>query len=206
MEALASTLPPAARQSRISRRCEVLVLGSGAPAAAGVGKTRLAVEVLGEAGRRGLDTLWTVATEAAASVPYGPVVDLLPEPEQTHPQQGARGSPPQEEPSTRLDLLQRTVRSLGERRRGRGLVLLEDAGNRARRARRPAAPAQAALPSEGGRVPLPGPARTRRPRLRRRAPARAVDQRRLLACVRGWCRARVIRLVAVGRAGRAGAC
>ncbi|MGH8887209.1 MAG: LuxR C-terminal-related transcriptional regulator [Egibacteraceae bacterium] len=78
--------------------------------AAGVGKTRLAVEVLDEAGRRGLDTLWTVATEAAASIPYGPVVDLLPK-------------PADEESSTRLDLLQRTVRSLGERRGGRGLVL-----------------------------------------------------------------------------------
>lgn len=78
--------------------------------AAGVGKTRLAVEVLGEAGRRGFDTLWTVATEAAASIPYGSVVDLLPK-------------PADEEPLTRLDLLQRTVRSLGERRRGRGLVL-----------------------------------------------------------------------------------
>ncbi|MGH3944288.1 MAG: hypothetical protein ACRDSI_04465, partial [Pseudonocardiaceae bacterium] len=33
--------------------------------AVGVGKTRLAVEALDEAGRRGLDTLWTVATEAA---------------------------------------------------------------------------------------------------------------------------------------------
>ncbi|MGH8899741.1 MAG: LuxR C-terminal-related transcriptional regulator [Egibacteraceae bacterium] len=78
--------------------------------AAGVGKTRLATEALGEAGRRGLDTLWTVATEAAASIPYGPVVDLLPK-------------PADEESSTRLDLLQRTVRSLEERRRGRRLVL-----------------------------------------------------------------------------------
>ena len=82
--------------------------------AAGVGKTRLAMEVLGEAGRRGFDTLWTVATEAAASIPYGPMVDVLPQLEL---------GPLDEEPSTRLDLLQRTVRSLGERRRGRGLVL-----------------------------------------------------------------------------------
>lgn len=82
--------------------------------AAGVGKTRLAVEALDEAGQRGLDTLWTVATETAASIPYGPVVHLLPQQEQGHLH---------EEPLTRLDLLQRTVRSLGERRRGRGLVL-----------------------------------------------------------------------------------
>ncbi len=60
--------------------------------AAGVGKTRLAVEALHEAGRRGLDTLWTVATEAAASIPYGPVVDLLPQPEQEPPDGGP--SPP----------------------------------------------------------------------------------------------------------------
>jgi DNA-binding CsgD family transcriptional regulator len=82
--------------------------------AAGVGKTRLAMEALHEASRRGLDTLWTVATEAAASIPYGPLVELLPQREQ--------GSP-DEEPTTRLDLLRRTVRSLKERRRGRGLVL-----------------------------------------------------------------------------------
>ncbi|MGH8905023.1 MAG: LuxR C-terminal-related transcriptional regulator [Egibacteraceae bacterium] len=83
--------------------------------AAGVGKTRLAVEALDEAGRRGLDTLWTVATRAAASIPYGPVVDLLPQPEQ--------------EPPTRLDLLQRTIRGLGERHRGRRLVLGVDDGH-----------------------------------------------------------------------------
>ncbi|MGH3885225.1 MAG: LuxR C-terminal-related transcriptional regulator [Pseudonocardiaceae bacterium] len=82
--------------------------------AMGVGKTRLAMEALDEAGRRGLDTLWTVATEVVASIPYGPVVDLLPQPEQEFPD---------EVPLTRLDLLQRTVRSLGVRRRGQGLVL-----------------------------------------------------------------------------------
>jgi hypothetical protein len=42
------------------------------PGAAGVGKTRLAVKVLDEAGRSELDTLWTVATEAAASIPFYP--------------------------------------------------------------------------------------------------------------------------------------
>lgn len=91
--------------------------------AAGVGKTRLAVEALDEAGRRGFDTRWTVATEAAASIPYGPVAHLLPQPEREPQDQKAGGSPPQEEPLTRLGLLQRTVRSLGEQRRGRGLVL-----------------------------------------------------------------------------------
>lgn len=85
--------------------------------AEGVGKTRLAVEALDEAGRRGLDTLWTVATEAAASIPYGPLVDLLPQPEQESSDEGLL---------TRLDLLQRTVRSVGERRRGRKLVLVVD--------------------------------------------------------------------------------
>lgn len=83
--------------------------------AVGVGKTRLAVEALDEAGRRGLDTLWTVATEAAASIPYGPVVDLLPQPDQERL--------PDEGHLTRADLLQRTIRSVDERRRGRGLVL-----------------------------------------------------------------------------------
>ncbi|MGH3965491.1 MAG: LuxR C-terminal-related transcriptional regulator [Pseudonocardiaceae bacterium] len=82
--------------------------------AVGVGKTRLAVEALDEAGRRGLDTLWTVATEAAAGIPYGPVAGLLPPPEQEPPDEGSL---------TRSDLLQRTVRSVGERRSGRGLVL-----------------------------------------------------------------------------------
>ncbi|MGH3751741.1 MAG: LuxR C-terminal-related transcriptional regulator [Pseudonocardiaceae bacterium] len=87
--------------------------------AVGVGKTRLAVEALDEVGRRGFDTLWMVATEAAASIPYGPVVDLLPQPEQ----EPSNEELPDEGPLTRSDLLQRTVRGARERRRGRGFVL-----------------------------------------------------------------------------------
>ncbi len=110
--------PLAGRQDVLRRITEAMrrpgCAGVVLVGAVGVGKTRLAVEALDEASRRGLDTLWTVATEAAASIPYGPMVDLLPQPEQESPD---------EEPLTRLDLLQRTVRGVGERRRGRRLVL-----------------------------------------------------------------------------------
>src|SRR5262245_33928923 len=56
------------------RRGGVVVAG-----AAGVGKTRLARAILGEAEARGYATAWATATRAAASVPYGALADLLPE-------------------------------------------------------------------------------------------------------------------------------
>ncbi|MGQ0805902.1 MAG: LuxR C-terminal-related transcriptional regulator [Actinomycetota bacterium] len=46
--------------------------------AAGVGKTRLAREVLGDAGAEGDRVVWVAATQAAATVPLGAVADLVP--------------------------------------------------------------------------------------------------------------------------------
>lgn len=45
--------------------------------AAGVGKTRLAREILGRAEARGMDTSWSVASRASASVPFAALSELL---------------------------------------------------------------------------------------------------------------------------------
>lgn len=47
--------------------------------AAGVGKTRLAREVLVWARERGLETRWAVATQAASAIPFGALAQLLPD-------------------------------------------------------------------------------------------------------------------------------
>jgi hypothetical protein len=75
----------------------------------GVGKTRLAREALRQARERGAIVEWVVATEAAATIPFGPVAHLLPR---------ARGTP-----STLLDLLRKTAEDLAERTAGDQLVL-----------------------------------------------------------------------------------
>ncbi len=47
---------------------------------AGVGKTRLAWEALRQARERGARVEWVAVTEAAATIPFGPVAHLLPPP------------------------------------------------------------------------------------------------------------------------------
>jgi DNA-binding CsgD family transcriptional regulator len=75
----------------------------------GVGKTRLARKALRQARERGAIVEWVVATEAAATIPFGPLAHLLPR---------ARGTP-----STLLDLLRETAEDLAERTAGDQLVL-----------------------------------------------------------------------------------
>jgi predicted ATPase len=50
--------------------------------AAGVGKTRLAREVLAWARAQGLVTRWAVATQAASTIPFGALAQLLPDPDE----------------------------------------------------------------------------------------------------------------------------
>ena len=77
--------------------------------AVGVGKTRLAREVLAQAAAAGREVEWVAATRAAASIPFGAVSHLLPATERL----GA----------DRLDTLRRAADLLAERSRGRLLVL-----------------------------------------------------------------------------------
>lgn len=76
----------------------------------GVGKTRIAREALRQVERRGAATAWSVATDAASSIPYGALVELLPEPA-TRPL------------TAPLDVLLRTVEAVRGRRTARGFVL-----------------------------------------------------------------------------------
>ncbi|MDQ3973495.1 MAG: AAA family ATPase, partial [Actinomycetota bacterium] len=76
---------------------------------AGLGKTRLAAEALRHAEARGRATAWAVATQAAASIPFGPFAHLL--------------SDARAEAVSRLDLLRHASRTLAERARGRPMVL-----------------------------------------------------------------------------------
>jgi ATP/maltotriose-dependent transcriptional regulator MalT len=64
----------AVEQSLASRGSQGVVL-AGAP---GVGKTRLAQEVLGLCEARGYVVLWAVASQAASTIPFGAVAHLMP--------------------------------------------------------------------------------------------------------------------------------
>lgn len=79
---------------------------------AGVGKSRLAREVLAAADRSGTTTTWAAATEATSKVPFGALMALLPEP-----------LPPT---SDRLSLFRAVARSLVERAGGRRIVVAID--------------------------------------------------------------------------------
>ncbi|MDP8968974.1 MAG: AAA family ATPase, partial [Actinomycetota bacterium] len=82
------------------------VVVAGTP---GLGKTRLASEALRHARSQGRATAWVVATQAAASIPFGPFAHLL--------------SDHDAETVSRLDLLRHASRALAERARGRPMVL-----------------------------------------------------------------------------------
>jgi DNA-binding CsgD family transcriptional regulator len=77
--------------------------------AAGVGKTRLATEALDQARSSGVRVEWAVATEAAATIPFGPVAHLLP--------------PATTDATSLLDLLRQAADRLAERAGG-GQILL----------------------------------------------------------------------------------
>ncbi|MGH8900688.1 MAG: LuxR C-terminal-related transcriptional regulator [Egibacteraceae bacterium] len=82
------------------------VVVAGGP---GLGKTRLAVEALAQAKARGFQTAWAVATQAAASIPFGPLAHLLPD--------------AATEASSRLELLRQAGQMLTQRALGRRMVL-----------------------------------------------------------------------------------
>lgn len=90
----------------INRRGTAGVVVAGGP---GLGKTRLATEALAQAAARGCVTAWSVATHAAASIPFGPLVHLLPE--------------DSDQAGSRLDLLRQAGRTLAQRAAGRPMVL-----------------------------------------------------------------------------------
>ena len=87
-------------------------VGSGAvvlAGAAGVGKTRLAMEALGMLEARGFVVRWAAATQAASSIPFGAVAHLLPRLGETAPD--------------RAELLRRSVDGLVAAAGDRGLVV-----------------------------------------------------------------------------------
>lgn len=88
----------------LSRSSGVVLAG-----AAGVGKTRLAMEALDQARSRGLATHWAVATRSAASIPFGALAHLLP--------------PAVEADSDQLGLLRRGLEVLAKKANGHRLVL-----------------------------------------------------------------------------------
>jgi tetratricopeptide (TPR) repeat protein len=83
--------------------------------AAGVGKTRLAVELSRVAGLRDCAVEWVRATRSAASIPLGAFASLLP--------------PTSDGPAGGAELLARARGALVERARGRRLVLCVDDGH-----------------------------------------------------------------------------
>jgi DNA-binding CsgD family transcriptional regulator/tetratricopeptide (TPR) repeat protein len=83
--------------------------------AAGVGKTRLAVELARIAKLRGCAVEWVRATQSAASIPLGAFASLLP--------------PTGDGPAGGAELLARARGALVERARGRRLVLCVDDGH-----------------------------------------------------------------------------
>ncbi len=82
------------------------VVISGAP---GLGKTRLARELVDRAAKHKMDTLWAVATEAASTMPFGALARFLPIPD-------SRTLDP-------LQFLQRSLRELEARAAAGGLVV-----------------------------------------------------------------------------------
>jgi len=96
---------------------DALVDGSGrgvvVSGGAGVGKTRLAREVVDIAAQSGLSTEWTVGSFALASIPFGAVAHLLPE---------ARA----ETIDNRLDLLRGIAGKIGSRDSWRGMLFAVD--------------------------------------------------------------------------------
>ncbi len=112
---------PAGRWPLVGRREELafvstrLQRGAGGivlAGASGVGKTRLARAILEEAVEKGYATAWATASHASASIPYGALAHLLPEPEREV------GGP--------LAFFQRAVRTLRERTDGCSLALAID--------------------------------------------------------------------------------
>lgn len=90
----------------IGRRDSAGVVVSGGP---GVGKTRLAAEALARAKVRGFEIVRAIATQAAASIPFGPLAHLLPD----------AGT----EANSRLELLRQAGQMLARRAGGRRIVL-----------------------------------------------------------------------------------
>ena len=79
---------------------------------AGVGKTRLAREILARAAAGGAETRWAIATATASSIPFGAVAHLLPEPSAVRAQQAA--------------FIRLAVRTLIDGAAGRPLVVVID--------------------------------------------------------------------------------
>src|SRR5687767_2750841 len=72
--------PLVGRDDELSLACSTVMAGrsvvlTGAP---GVGKTRLAHEVLESAAASGARTQWALATQSAATIPLGAVAHLVP--------------------------------------------------------------------------------------------------------------------------------
>ncbi len=113
MERMATAWPLVGRNDQlqlvseaIGRRDTAGVVVAGGP---GLGKTRLATEALAQAKARGFATEWAVATNAAASIPFGPLVHLLPD----------AGT----EVTSRLELLRQAGQTLARRAGGKRMVL-----------------------------------------------------------------------------------
>jgi hypothetical protein len=82
-----------------------------------VGKTRLATEALAQAKARGCVTAWVVATQAGASIPFGPLAHLLPD--------GSAETDPRLADS-RLKVLCQAGRLLARQAGGKRMVLAVD--------------------------------------------------------------------------------
>lgn len=107
--------PLVGRKEELALASELLQRDAGGivlAGAIGVGKTRLAREILEEAEAKGYTTAWATATRAAASIPYGALAHLLPAPASE-----AGGS---------LAFFQRAVARLAERADGHRLALAID--------------------------------------------------------------------------------
>lgn len=109
--AAATRWPLRGRHAQLRRALAALESGRGDVLVGdpGVGKTRLAREILEEAGRRGHPVRWAAATPAARGIAFGALAHLLPAPTPA----GA----------STLNLLQRALGRLSELGEGRRLVL-----------------------------------------------------------------------------------